>query len=87
MCQPCLRMTPRRLTAATQCDHIVERADGGGEEDANLQAICDDCQNAKTKAAQALRRVGLSSVDLGAPWVRHGGAPADPGGVGHDSDR
>jgi 5-methylcytosine-specific restriction enzyme A len=54
-----------RLTAATHVDHIVERADGGGEDDGNLQSLCRPCHDAKS-AAERARRFG------------HGDGPAWP---------
>jgi 5-methylcytosine-specific restriction protein A len=55
LCQPC--KAAGRLTLATQCDHKVPMAEGGTDEDTNLQAICDACHEAKTKA-EAARGVG-----------------------------
>ena len=46
LCQPCLRIN--LTTLATQVDHIVPKAAGGHEGDANLQAICTPCHRAKT---------------------------------------
>jgi 5-methylcytosine-specific restriction protein A len=51
LCQPCL--AKGRPTAATQVDHINARSKGGTEDDENLQAICDDCHEAKTLAEAA----------------------------------
>lgn len=48
MCQPC-RMAGR-VTAASAVDHIVNKARGGTDSEANLQAICDACHKAKTAA-------------------------------------
>lgn len=47
LCQPCLLAD--QLTPATQVDHIRPLADGGTDTDANLQAICKPCHDAKTK--------------------------------------
>lgn len=46
MCQPCLRSG--HTTIATQVDHIVQKADGGTDDPANLQAICEPCHREKT---------------------------------------
>lgn len=58
LCQPC--KAAGRLTLATQCDHKVPRAEGGTDDDTNLQAICDDCHDAKSRA-EAARGVGRKS--------------------------
>jgi len=42
-----------RVTAATEVDHIVPRANGGGSEGTNLQSLCHDCHVGKTLAEQA----------------------------------
>lgn len=56
LCQPC--KAAGRITLATQCDHKVPRAEGGTDQDDNLQAICDACHDAKTRAeaARGVRR-------------------------------
>lgn len=48
LCQPCLALTPPRVTLATQVDHIKGKADGGTDDLANLQSICQDCHTTKT---------------------------------------
>lgn len=55
LCQPC--MAQGRLTLAAQVDHITPQAEGGTDEESNLQAICEPCHQAKTKA-EAARGVG-----------------------------
>jgi len=47
LCQPC--KAQGRYTEATQVDHIVPQAEGGTDDRVNLQAICDDCHEAKTR--------------------------------------
>lgn len=54
LCRPC--RARGRTTAASEVDHIVPRAAGGGNERENLQPICEDCHKAKT--AEDLRRYG-----------------------------
>lgn len=39
-----------RVTPARTVDHITPKAKGGTDDDANLQAICDECHKAKTAA-------------------------------------
>jgi 5-methylcytosine-specific restriction protein A len=47
LCQPCLRA--KRFTKATEVDHIKPRAQGGNEEPDNLEAICGECHEVKSK--------------------------------------
>jgi len=56
LCQPCLLLG--RVTQAQAVDHIVPKFEGGGDDELNLQAICDDCHTAKT-AAEAKRARGF----------------------------
>lgn len=52
LCQECLRngrVTPvghKPFTA--YCDHIVPKAEGGTDDDSNLQTLCRACHQAKT---------------------------------------
>ena len=64
LCQPCQR--EGRITTATQVDHITPKAKGGGDEDGNLQAICDahHAEKSAREAAEARgyrprRQIGL----------------------------
>jgi 5-methylcytosine-specific restriction protein A len=45
-CRPC--RAAGRLVEATEVDHIVPRAQGGTDLDANLQSICHPCHGLKT---------------------------------------
>jgi 5-methylcytosine-specific restriction enzyme A len=56
LCQPCL--ATGRPTPARQVDHVTPKTKGGTDDDANLQAICDECHKAKTtqEAAEAQGR-------------------------------
>ncbi|RBO52972.1 HNH endonuclease [Rhodovulum sp. BSW8] len=54
LCQPCLRTG--RVTPATECDHVVPKAQGGTDDEGNLQAICADCHKAKTEREAAEAR-------------------------------
>ncbi|MGL5948247.1 MAG: HNH endonuclease [Aeromonas sp.] len=57
LCQVCLALGI--VTPATQVDHIVNKASGGSNTEANLQAICDKCHDTKTRAeALAARQAG-----------------------------
>ena len=39
-----------RVTLATQRDHITPLAEGGQDDDSNVQALCEPCHEAKSKA-------------------------------------
>lgn len=54
LCQQCKR--EGRLQLAEQVDHKVELADGGTDNDDNLEALCGDCHKAKSARSQAARR-------------------------------
>ncbi len=46
LCRTCREQG--RVTAATELDHIVPKAEGGADDLANLQALCGDCHKDKT---------------------------------------
>ncbi|MGV6491373.1 HNH endonuclease [Stenotrophomonas rhizophila] len=48
LCQPCKGQG--RVTEATEVDHIRNVAEGGTDDESNLQAICACCHGAKTQA-------------------------------------
>ena len=50
LCRLCLAKTPPRTTAATIADHIIPRAKGGSGDISNLQPVCADCHDDKTRA-------------------------------------
>lgn len=58
LCQPC--KAAGRLTLADQVDHVVPLAEGGSDDDSNLQAICGGCHKAKThaEATRGRKRAG-----------------------------
>ena len=47
LCQPCAKYG--FVTPATEVDHIVNKAEGGTDEQDNLQSICHQCHKAKTQ--------------------------------------
>jgi len=47
-CQPCERLG--RITPSTEVDHIKPKAQGGTDDDDNLQCICGPCHAVKTEA-------------------------------------
>ena len=46
LCQVCRKQG--RIKAATEVDHIIGKAQGGTDDDVNLQAICAPCHASKT---------------------------------------
>lgn len=65
LCRPCLRQG--LVTAGCRTvDHIVGKAQGGGDERANLQTICKPCHDAKTAAEARLARAGGTAVAVSA---------------------
>lgn len=51
LCRPCYRQGVVKL--ATMRDHIVPLEEGGKDVEENVQPICDDCHDAKSKAERA----------------------------------
>lgn len=51
LCAECKRQG--RVTLATQRDHIKSLAEGGADADDNVQGLCADCHEAKSKAESA----------------------------------
>jgi 5-methylcytosine-specific restriction enzyme A len=58
LCRICLAMDPPRTSASAIADHIVPKAEGGGDDRSNYQGICRPCDKIKTsgEAARARRR-------------------------------
>lgn len=54
LCQPCHRAG--RVSASSIADHIVPKAEGGGDERENYQGICHPCHVAKTAREAARAR-------------------------------
>ena len=46
LCVECQRLG--RVTQATQRDHIVPLAEGGADDDNNVQGLCEPCHEAKS---------------------------------------
>jgi 5-methylcytosine-specific restriction enzyme A len=70
-----------RTTLATIRDHIQPLAEGGTEDDSNIQPICADCDDVKSKAERLRARgIGPAPAVLGLPMPRasvaQGPAPA-----------
>ena len=51
-CAVCGRVWQPRLD---QVDHIIELADGGTNDDSNLQLLCNECHESKTKRSRSAR--------------------------------
>lgn len=56
LCQVCLKAG--QLTQAQHVDHITPKAEGGTDDEGNLQSICEPCHNEKTKAENVARMNG-----------------------------
>jgi 5-methylcytosine-specific restriction protein A len=54
LCRICL--AHGRTSATTQVDHIRSLASGGSNDRSNLQGLCGDCHDAKSKAERAEAR-------------------------------
>ena len=61
LCQPHLKQGKYR--PAREVDHIICKAEGGTDDDDNLQAICTECHKEKT-AEEALRGRGRQSLHI-----------------------
>jgi 5-methylcytosine-specific restriction protein A len=85
LCRACARKG--FSTMATIRDHILPLFEGGSDEDANVQPLCQDCSDIKTmaealRARGAMARLGAACdaaglpVNPGHPWsldLREGG--------------
>lgn len=58
LCQACIRRGSGHIGRYGAVDHIVPKAEGGSDDDANLQVLCDPCHTDKT-AAESRRARGL----------------------------
>ena len=61
LCQPCLRAG--RITEAKAVDHIKPKAQGGSDDLANLQGICDQCHADKTARDEGWKRPPTIGTD------------------------
>ena len=79
LCQECQRNG--RITPGTQVDHIVALANGGSNDDSNMELLCADCHDRKTNADLGYQPRVITGLD-GWPvpeernqspvWKRHG---------------
>ncbi|MDT3680435.1 MAG: HNH endonuclease signature motif containing protein [Burkholderiaceae bacterium] len=52
----------KRVTAATNVDHIIAKSKGGTDEVSNLRPLCDECRRVKDAADRGARlrpRIGV----------------------------
>lgn len=49
----CLCSKAGRVTLATDVDHVVNKAEGGDDSEANLQSLCRPCHKVKTAGESA----------------------------------
>lgn len=80
--EPLCRLCFRRgdVVVATERDHIVPLEEGGKDEDANVQPLCADCHDAKSKAerARGVRRAWSGYREPAAAADPPGGPAPDP---------
>jgi 5-methylcytosine-specific restriction protein A len=59
LCVECERQG--RISAATRRDHIKPLAEGGSDDDTNIQGLCERCHDIKSEA-ERLRGMGCTSL-------------------------
>lgn len=81
LCRACTAQG--RTRAATMVDHITPKARGGNDDEANLQPLCAECHDAKTRAENGAKPRGADAsgmpIDPSHPWARaaRGDTPSD----------
>lgn len=67
-------MTPPRVTAAVEVDHVVPLSKGGADDDDNRQGLCVPCHQAKTARDLGVTQHGCDSnglpIDTRHHWYR-----------------
>ena len=48
LCQACIRRNDGHVGTYSAVDHKVSRGEGGGEDDSNLEVLCEPCHTVKT---------------------------------------
>jgi 5-methylcytosine-specific restriction protein A len=84
ICQPCQR--EGHVHRGTEVDHVTPKAEGGTDDDGNLQTICTAAHRAKTQA-EAARGRGLGPHQGGADGLSGqggGGGKSGPQDAGTD---
>lgn len=67
LCVECERLG--RVTLATQRDHVIPLAEGGSDDDDNVQGLCHACHDAKSKKESTRGRSGPVRVALLPDWL------------------
>lgn len=67
LCAECERQG--RVTLATQRDHIIPLAEGGADDDDNVQGLCRDCHDVKSKQESVRGRSGPVRAALLPEWL------------------
>jgi 5-methylcytosine-specific restriction protein A len=80
LCRPC--SSNGHTTLATIRDHIVPLAEGGTDDPANIQPICETCHEIKSKAERLRGRGLVAPAPKGRGGVILGAAPAAPDRLG-----
>ena len=67
LCQRCLRAN--RVQVGNECHHIEPKAQGGTDDDTNLETLCHDCHQATDAEAQGKtpkpkQRIGLDGYPV-----------------------
>lgn len=57
VCQSCGRVVTLHGTFTGICDHITPKAEGGTDDDSNLQTLCRMCSDEKTHAESMKSRL------------------------------
>lgn len=61
LCQECKRNG--KITIGAEVDHIQQLADGGSNEDENLELLCRDCHADKTAKDNGKQRKPMIGID------------------------
>jgi len=56
LCQICLKQG--RISPGNEVDHVLRKADGGGDVAENLQVLCQRCHSEKTAQENGAKLVG-----------------------------
>ncbi len=67
LCVECERQG--RVTLATQRDHVISLAEGGTDEDDNVQGLCRACHDTKSRQESVRGRNGPVRVSLLPDWL------------------
>ncbi len=48
LCVRCAALTPPRVSLGTDVDHVIPLANGGADDESNLQTLCSECHQKKS---------------------------------------